>query len=98
MIGNFIRARGVGVKDGRDFEHIGTVEKILVEPLQKVLDQGMIPIFLTYKIAADYDFYLRAGYDNSLPTSSSNSAQTLMEQGNRSERIVSHFWVKLTLF
>jgi amino-acid N-acetyltransferase len=45
VIGNFIRARGLGVLDGQDFEHTGKVEKILVEPLQKVLDQGMIPIF-----------------------------------------------------
>ncbi|MEI8093170.1 MAG: amino-acid N-acetyltransferase [Spirochaetales bacterium] len=45
VIGNFIRARGLGVVDGHDFEHTGRVEKILTEPLQKVLDQGMIPIF-----------------------------------------------------
>ncbi len=45
VIGNFIRARGLGVLGGQDFEHTGKVEKILVEPLQKVLDQGMIPIF-----------------------------------------------------
>jgi len=45
VIGNFTRARGLGVVDGVDFQHTGVVEKILQEPLQKVLDQGMIPIF-----------------------------------------------------
>ena len=45
MIGNFVRARGIGVVDGVDFQNSGRVEKILKEPLQQILDQGMIPIF-----------------------------------------------------
>src|SRR5215470_14724122 len=45
VIGNFIRARGLGVVDGVDFQHAGVVEKILKEPLQQILNQGMIPIF-----------------------------------------------------
>ena len=45
VIGNFIRARGIGVVDGVDFQNSGQVEKILKEPLQQILDQGMIPIF-----------------------------------------------------
>ena len=45
VIGNFVRARGVGVVDGVDFQNSGRVEKILNEPLQQILDQGMIPIF-----------------------------------------------------
>src|SRR5215813_12493937 len=45
VIGNFTRARGIGVVDGIDFQHSGRVEKILKEPLQQILDQGMIPIF-----------------------------------------------------
>ncbi len=45
IIGNFIRARGIGVIDGIDFQNSGRVEKILKEPLQQILDQGMIPIF-----------------------------------------------------
>jgi amino-acid N-acetyltransferase len=45
VVGNFVRARGMGVVDGVDFEHSGQVEKILVEPLQQILNQGMIPIF-----------------------------------------------------
>jgi len=45
VIGNFIRARGIGVVNGVDFQNSGRVEKILKEPLQQILDQGMIPIF-----------------------------------------------------
>ena len=45
VIGNFIRARGIGVVDGVDFQNSGRVEKILKESLQQILDQGMIPIF-----------------------------------------------------
>jgi len=45
VIGNFVRARGIGVVDGVDFQNSGRVEKILNEPLQQILDQGMIPIF-----------------------------------------------------
>lgn len=45
VIGNFTRARGIGVIKGVDFQNSGRVEKILKEPLQQILDQGMIPIF-----------------------------------------------------
>jgi amino-acid N-acetyltransferase len=45
IIGNFVRARGIGVVDGVDFQHSGRVDKILKDPLQQILDQGMIPIF-----------------------------------------------------
>ncbi|NNM53670.1 MAG: amino-acid N-acetyltransferase, partial [Spirochaetales bacterium] len=45
VVGNFVRARGRGVVGGIDFEHSGLVDKILVEPLQHLLNQGMIPIF-----------------------------------------------------
>jgi amino-acid N-acetyltransferase len=45
VIGNFIRARGMGVIHGVDFQNSGRIEKILTEPLQQILNQGMIPIF-----------------------------------------------------
>jgi len=45
VIGNFTRARGLGVVNGVDFQNSGKVEKILTQPLQQILDQGMIPIF-----------------------------------------------------
>jgi amino-acid N-acetyltransferase len=44
VIGNFIRARGMGVVAGIDMEHTGTVEKVLVNSISKVLSQGMAPI------------------------------------------------------
>ena len=44
VIGNFVRARGLGVKDGVDMEHTGTVDKIYVDSLSRVLELGMVPI------------------------------------------------------
>ncbi|QQO09050.1 amino-acid N-acetyltransferase [Breznakiella homolactica] len=44
VIGNFVRARGLGVVNGTDMAHTGTVDKILVNPLRRILDLGMIPI------------------------------------------------------
>jgi amino-acid N-acetyltransferase len=44
VIGNFVRARGLGVVDGVDMEHSGAVDRIFVESLSRVLGLGMIPI------------------------------------------------------
>ena len=44
VIGNFVRARGLGVVNGVDMDHSGTVDKIYVESLNRVLGLGMIPI------------------------------------------------------
>jgi len=44
LIGNFVRARGLGVIKGIDTEHTGTVDKIYVDSLTRVLNLGMIPI------------------------------------------------------
>ena len=44
MIGNFVRARGLGVINGIDTEHTGTVDKIYADSLGRVLDLGMVPI------------------------------------------------------
>jgi amino-acid N-acetyltransferase len=43
-IGTFIRARGLGVVEGLDMEHTGTVEKVLTGSIGKVLSQGMAPV------------------------------------------------------
>ncbi|MDR3193442.1 MAG: amino-acid N-acetyltransferase [Treponema sp.] len=43
-IGNFVRARGLGVLNGLDLEHTGEVDKILRDSLSRALDQGMVPI------------------------------------------------------
>ncbi|MCL2213804.1 MAG: amino-acid N-acetyltransferase [Treponema sp.] len=44
LIGNFVRARGLGVINGTDTEHTGTVDKIYTDSLTRVLNLGMIPI------------------------------------------------------
>jgi len=44
IIGNFVRARGLGVVNGVDTEHTGTVDKIYDDSLIRVLNLGMIPI------------------------------------------------------
>jgi amino-acid N-acetyltransferase len=44
VIGSFVRARGLGVINGIDTEHTGTVDKIYTDSLNKVLNLGMVPI------------------------------------------------------
>jgi amino-acid N-acetyltransferase len=44
VIGSFIRARGIGVIDGLDFEHTGTVTKVLSASLKRLLDQDIVVI------------------------------------------------------
>ncbi len=45
VIGNWVRARSLGVRDGVDFQSTGTVEKIELNLIDKVLAEGLIPIF-----------------------------------------------------
>ncbi|MDR2194403.1 MAG: amino-acid N-acetyltransferase [Treponema sp.] len=44
IIGNFIRARGLGVINGVDMQHTGAVDKVLLDSLERALKQGMVPI------------------------------------------------------
>ena len=44
LVGNFVRARGLGVKDGVDTGHTGIVDKIYASSLSRVLNLGMVPI------------------------------------------------------
>ncbi|MDR1326276.1 MAG: amino-acid N-acetyltransferase [Treponema sp.] len=44
VIGNFVRARGLGVIQGVDMENTGMVDKIYAKSLERVLTQGIIPI------------------------------------------------------
>ena len=44
VIGNFVRARGLGVIDGTDMGHTGTVDKIYADSISRVLKLGMVPI------------------------------------------------------
>lgn len=45
VVGNWVRARGIGVVDGVDFEHAGVVERVQLDLVRSTLDQGIIPIF-----------------------------------------------------
>jgi amino-acid N-acetyltransferase len=44
VIGNLVRARGLGVVEGVDMEHTGTVDKILTDSIRRILNLGMVPI------------------------------------------------------
>jgi amino-acid N-acetyltransferase len=44
LIGNFVRARGLGIVNGIDTEHTGAVDKIYTDSLSRVLNLGMVPI------------------------------------------------------
>jgi len=44
VIGNFVRARGLGVINGVDAENTGTVDKIYTDSLTRVLELGMVPL------------------------------------------------------
>jgi amino-acid N-acetyltransferase len=44
VIGNFVRARGLGILNGIDTEHTGTVDKIYADSLMRVLNLGIVPI------------------------------------------------------
>jgi amino-acid N-acetyltransferase len=45
VIGNWVRAKSIGVRNGLDFQSSGLVEKIQVDIVTKLLDEGLIPIF-----------------------------------------------------
>jgi amino-acid N-acetyltransferase len=44
VIGNFVRARAIGVEDGVDMGQSGRVDRILTDSISRVLDLGMVPI------------------------------------------------------
>ncbi|TVR61861.1 MAG: amino-acid N-acetyltransferase [Spirochaetaceae bacterium] len=45
VIGNWVRARSLGVVDGVDYHNAGVVEKVKINLLTNVLDDHIIPIF-----------------------------------------------------
>ncbi|MDR1211161.1 MAG: amino-acid N-acetyltransferase, partial [Spirochaetaceae bacterium] len=44
VTGSFVRAQGLGVIDGTDMAHTGTVKKILTDPVRRIMESGMVPI------------------------------------------------------
>jgi len=47
VIGNWVRAKSIGVRKGVDFQSSGIVEKVQVDIVNKVIGEGIIPIFPT---------------------------------------------------
>lgn len=45
VIGNWVKARSIGVRDGVNYQSSGTVERLQIEILNNVLADGLIPIF-----------------------------------------------------
>ena len=45
VIGNWVRARTLGVVDGVDYMNAGKVERILTRHLEDLIDDGVVPIF-----------------------------------------------------
>jgi amino-acid N-acetyltransferase len=45
VIGNWVRARGIGVIEGLDYKSAGVVESVRVDTVRKVLEDGVMPIF-----------------------------------------------------
>ncbi len=45
VIGNWIRARAIGVRNGVDFMSTGQIDKVDGDSIRKLIDDGMIPIF-----------------------------------------------------
>lgn len=45
VIGNWVKARSIGVRNGIDFQSSGIVEKLHTDVLKNVLEDHMIPIF-----------------------------------------------------
>jgi len=45
VIGNWVRARSLGVVDGVDYQNSGTVDKIRVDLVERALSEGLVPIF-----------------------------------------------------
>ncbi len=45
IIGNWVKAKSIGVREGTDFKNSGMVEKIQTDIVKKVVKEGLIPIF-----------------------------------------------------
>ncbi|MBU0463541.1 MAG: amino-acid N-acetyltransferase [Proteobacteria bacterium] len=57
IMGNWIRARSLGVYDGLDYQYTGHVEKIQTRIVHKLLDQDFIPVIYNIGMNATGDCY-----------------------------------------
>jgi amino-acid N-acetyltransferase len=44
LIGNWVRARAMGVRDGVDYQDTGILEKVQTDPIRRSLDDDFVPI------------------------------------------------------
>ena len=47
VIGNWVKARSIGVRDGIDYQSTGIVDRVNIEIIGNIVGQGLIPIFPT---------------------------------------------------
>jgi amino-acid N-acetyltransferase len=45
VVGNFVKARSIGVISGVDFQQTGKVDRILAEPVLQLMSMGQVPVF-----------------------------------------------------
>jgi amino-acid N-acetyltransferase len=45
LIGTFVRARAIGVIDGVDYEQTGKIDRINAQPVEQLMDMGLVPVF-----------------------------------------------------
>lgn len=45
VVGNWVRARGVGVDDGVDYGHTGVVDRVHREAVERLLEADFVPVF-----------------------------------------------------
>ncbi len=57
IMGNWIRARSLGVENGTDYSYTGQVEKIQSDIVQKLLAQDFIPVIYNIGMNSTGDFY-----------------------------------------
>ncbi len=57
IMGNWIRARSLGVRDGLDYQYTGRVEKIQSDIVHKLLEQDFIPVIYNIGLNATGDCY-----------------------------------------
>jgi amino-acid N-acetyltransferase len=45
LIGTFVRARAIGVIEGLDYEQSGKIDRVTAEPVEQLMDMGLVPVF-----------------------------------------------------
>jgi amino-acid N-acetyltransferase len=85
VIGNWVRARSIGVRNGIDFQSSGIVERLQSDILENVLSDGLIPIFPNIGWSAKGKPYNISSNELSLTLSTALKAAKLFFLTNRQE-------------